>query len=268
MTLHLNLGKQTWKVLAPALDISIPLRFGGPQPNTYGVPRASSHPYEGQGFIGDVKQGGSCNFDSYTFIAHCNGTHTEGLGHLSPEDIYIHEILNESHFPASLISLPLRQGGGSKDSYQPPLEEEDWYVGVDDLENALESCHPDFLRALVIRTLPNDASKQSRDYMNAPCPFLSNEAMALISSKEIEHLLVDFPSVDRLMDDGKLSNHRIYWGYDGKKADFPQKTITEMVYVPDEVKDGKYLLEIQLAAFMSDASPSRPRLFELEEGGQ
>ncbi|TAE48491.1 MAG: cyclase family protein, partial [Bacteroidetes bacterium] len=40
-------------------------------------------------------------------------------------------------------------------------------------------------------------------------------------------------------------------------------TITEFVYVPDFVADGRYLLEIQVAAFMSDASPSRPRLFRL-----
>jgi hypothetical protein len=41
------------------------------------------------------------------------------------------------------------------------------------------------------------------------------------------------------------------------------KTITEMIYVRDEVADGLYLLNLQIAPFVSDAAPSRPLLYPL-----
>ena len=50
------------------------------------------------------------------------------------------------------------------------------------------------------------------------------------------HLLLDLPSVDREEDDGVLAAHHAFW-------DFPrttdlQRTITELLFVPDEVRDG------------------------------
>ena len=39
-------------------DISIPLNFNGTQPNTYGVDRATSQPYQDGSFIGDTRKGG------------------------------------------------------------------------------------------------------------------------------------------------------------------------------------------------------------------
>ena len=41
-------------------------------------------------------------------------------------------------------------------------------------------------------------------------------------------------------------------------------TITEMIFVNNEVKDGSYLLNLQIASFENDASPSKPILFELK----
>jgi hypothetical protein len=40
-------------------------------------------------------------------------------------------------------------------------------------------------------------------------------------------------------------------------------TITEMVFVPDAVADGIYLLNIQIASLETDASPSKPVLYPL-----
>ena len=34
-----------------------------------------------------------------------------------------------------------------------------------------------------------------------------------------------------------------------------------MIYVPDEVLDGDYLLELQVPHFINDAAPSRPVLY-------
>ena len=41
-------------------------------------------------------------------------------------------------------------------------------------------------------------------------------------------------------------------------------TITELIYVPNEIKDGLYLLQIQIASLEIDASPSKPVLYEID----
>jgi len=42
-------------------------------------------------------------------------------------------------------------------------------------------------------------------------------------------------------------------------------TITEMIFVNDAVKDGSYLLNLQIAPFENDASPSKPILFAIKK---
>ena len=41
------------------------------------------------------------------------------------------------------------------------------------------------------------------------------------------------------------------------------KTITELVYVHDSIKDGEYILQIQIISLENDASPSKPILYEI-----
>ena len=83
----------------------------------------------------------------------------------------------------------------------------------------------------------------------------------------VKHLLVDFPSVDRLLDEGRLTCHNIFWETDNKKLNLAArgKTITEMIFVSNDIIDGKYLLNIQTPSFVSDAAPSKPIIFEVNE---
>jgi hypothetical protein len=37
-----------------------------------------------------------------------------------------------------------------------------------------------------------------------------------------------------------------------------------MIYVPENIEDGIYLLNIQIASFETDASPSKPILYEIQ----
>jgi hypothetical protein len=41
-------------------------------------------------------------------------------------------------------------------------------------------------------------------------------------------------------------------------------TITEMIFVKDDISDGSYLLNLQIASFENDAAPSKPILYSLE----
>src|SRR6059036_1249671 len=99
--------------LKDPIDISIPLHFDGPQPNAYGVERASSKACEYNDLVGDTRRGGSVNFEQYTFIPHCNGTHTECVGHITHERISLRECLRDVFVPAMLVSIePERAANG------------------------------------------------------------------------------------------------------------------------------------------------------------
>ncbi|MBK9164849.1 MAG: cyclase family protein [Acidobacteria bacterium] len=267
-------------------DISIPLKFNGPQPNAYGVERARSEPVRAGSLVGDTRQGGSVNFEQYTFIPHCNGTHTECVGHITNERKSIRDCLTEILIPAVLISV---------EPSEPPvplLPEEGWpkagvegaaggqfggdkVIAKDSLIERLASVEDDIphsalriphSKALIIRTLPNTDAKLSAEYGedNIP-PYFTADAMRLIVEHGFTHLLVDMPSIDRIFDDGKLINHRIFWNVEeGSFETNPEtrmnSTITELIYVPNEVSDGEYMLNLQIAPFDSDCSPSRPLL--------
>ena len=65
--------------------------------------------------------------------------------------------------------------------------------------------------ALVIRTLPNSASKLSKKYSHTNPPFLAEDAAGFICESGIQHLLIDLPSVDKEKDEGKLLAHKAFW---------------------------------------------------------
>ena len=156
------------------IDISIPLFFNGEQPNTYGVDKATSKAYKDGRFIGDTRKGGPCNFETYSFTPHCNGTHTECIGHITIERVDILSSLNEEIIASTVISVLPKK---SNEHYIPDLSSADLVITKKDLEAQLKNANSDFLKALIIRTLPNLEKKKKRDYMNNAPAFLSIEAM-------------------------------------------------------------------------------------------
>lgn len=180
----------------------------------------------------------------------------------------VHQCLQDSFALATVISILPEKAAETAETeyYTPALAPTDLLITKSALQ-ATTIVTP-FQQALIIRTLPNERSKCSRDYMQQHPPFFTHEAMQYIVELGVKHLVVDMPSVDRLFDEGMLSNHHIYW-------DIPQgthtpvattrmeATITEFAFIPDELPDGQYLLELQIAAFESDAAPSRPMLWRI-----
>ena len=263
MKAEVEIGNKKYNVdFSKGIDISIPLNFNGEQPNTYGVDKATAKPYQDGNFIGDTRKGGPCNFEIYSFIPHCNGTHTECIGHITDERIDILSSLNEEMTPSTLISVTPKS---TDENYIPALKTEDLVITKEDLELQLKDVNSEFLRGLIIRTLPNSESKKSRDYMKEAPAFFSIDAMEYIVSLGVDHLLVDTPSVDRLLDEGNLSAHNIFWETKGKEfnSNTKNKTITEMIFTSENIKDGSYLLNLQIPAFVSDAAPSRPILYKV-----
>ncbi len=291
MIISLEIEDQIYKIDAEKpLDISIPLKFNGDQPNAYGVEKAVSEPCKAGKIIGDTRRGGSVNFEQYKFIPHCNGTHTECVGHITHQRISVRECLKDAFAAANLISVLPEKAGESDENYAVELNENDLLITKKSIEKALENFKFQIsnfkseenietpktkikdqrskIKSLIIRTLPNSSDKLSKTYLEEIPPFFSTEAMKFICEIGINHLVCDLPSIDRILDDGKLSNHRIFWNveqgsFELKSDSFVNNTITELAFISDEIADGKYLLNLQIAPFESDASPSRPILFEI-----
>ena len=215
----------------------------------------------------DTAAGGSCNVEVVSVIPHCNGTHTECVGHIVNDPVHVTAIVAKGLVLANLVSITPTSPDETDDSYDPPIKSDDRIITKAALQRSISG--RDVGDALIVRTLPNDQSKKSRNYNDEPGPYFSVEAIELLKSLGIEHLLVDFASVDRANDNGLMEIHHRFWDIarnqrDLEGAEPSTRTITEFVFVPDEVEDGRYLLDIQMAPFAADAAPSRPVLFKIE----
>ncbi|NND95395.1 MAG: cyclase family protein [Flavobacteriales bacterium] len=254
MTAHIETGQRTVKVdLGRPLPISIRMRNGSSNPVAWYASYPEFTPVLMEGFIGSVSKGGSVNTNDIKFNPHGNGTHTECIGHLTEEAHQIDEFMRDFIFLAKLISV------------EPEvllLDESEFRKKGDKIINE-ELLHgldlePD-VKALIIRTLPNEDFKLTQVYTGNNPAYMDNQAMDMLKEMGVEHLLIDLPSVDRENDGGKMLAHRAFW-YQGNKARM-HSTITEMVYVPDSIADGDYLLNIMVAPLGNDASPSKPVLY-------
>jgi arylformamidase len=230
--------------LKNGIDISIPYRTSKDAASAWYVQPIKIEPVRGDGFVGSVAEGGSVNFRDITLNPHGNGTHTECVGHIAPECFSVNQHLKQWMYDALLISI------------KPESQGTDLVITLDQIKKAVGDSKPE---ALVLRTLPNGSEKLSHQYSNTNPPYLEAAAAKWICDQGIDHLLLDLPSVDREVDGGELAAHRAFWNYPENPR--MQATITELIFVPNEVADGEYLLNLQVAPIENDASPSRPVLY-------
>jgi arylformamidase len=237
---------------ARPIDISIPIVNGSENLRAWYVDPPKMEPVRANGFVGSVVEGGAVNFRDIYFNPHGHGTHTECLGHITEEVYSINETLRSFICKAQLVTLePVT-------IWNETYDEEDLVILKDQFDRIAFEKDID---ALVIRTTPNPKSKKHFNYSATNPPYLHENVYEVIQRLGIKHLLIDLPSVDRESDGGVLSFHHLFWGV--PEAPDHEKTITELIYVPDNVNDGIYLLELQVAAFENDASPSRPVLYQI-----
>jgi arylformamidase len=222
------------------IDISIPMQSGVKNPNAFGIQHPVFEPFKSGSFVASVSEGGSVNCENLLLNPHGNGTHTECVGHITPNRITIHDSLKQFLFVARVVSATPHQGVIIAQDVIPHLSDQE--------------------QALIIRTLPNTSQKLTRNYSSIPTPYLQPELCRLLADHQIKHLLVDLPSVDPEVDEGKLTAHRMFWSY--PQSPRLDATITEMIFVPDEIQDGLYILNLQIASLHTDASPSKPILYK------
>ncbi|MCD8414378.1 cyclase family protein [Tenacibaculum dicentrarchi] len=234
--------------LAKPLDISIAIDTSKENVNAWYIDDPKITPVKLDDWIGSVEKGAFVNFNTIKFNPHSHITHTECVGHITKKVHSINKNLNKFFFLAEVISI-----------YPKKLENGDLVITKERLENVLEDKKRE---AVIIRTLPNSDKKTIARYSNTNPPYLLEEGAVYLKEKNIKHLLIDLPSVDKEKDEGKLVSHNAFWNTsENIRLD---ATITEFIYVKDAIKDGTYLLNLMIAPFENDATPSKPVLYKVE----
>lgn len=232
--------------LSKGIDLSSVLGKPGEELKAWGADDVDISPVERDGWVGSVKQGSSVNFFNIKFNPHGNGSHTETVGHISPEKESVNTHLKQHHLIANVVHLSPQGRNGDEVITLEGLKQKniDW-EGLD---------------ALIVRT--GDYGP-GHDFSNTNAPYFEPELLAYVRDFGIKHFLVDLPSVDREEDEGKLLAHHAFWNYPQNPR--MDATISELLRIPVNVEEGLYLLNLQTAAFENDAAPCRPVIFRLVE---
>jgi len=228
------------------IDISIPIDMSKKNINAWYIDDPAIFPEEFEGEKIKVSEGAVVNFNNIHFNPHSHITHTECVGHITEKVHSVNKNLKYFIFLAELVTVAPESRNG------------DFVISEKQLKTALKNKKRD---AIVIRTLPNLTDKKEMRYSNTNPPYLLEEAAIYLREKGIKHLLIDLPSVDKEKDEGKLLAHNAFWNTSGEIR--MNATITEFIYVPNSIEDGEYLLNLMIAPFENDATPSKPVLYEI-----
>jgi len=232
------------------IDLSIENNFSGNAPIFYGSEQPKAVAQQLGDFIGDLKSGGSCNVPIVSCNIHCTGTHTECISHILDSKVRVPDKCPTGLIPADVITVQPESSDSIEDLYHCDISGQ-LVISKRSIKQKISKPH----QALIIRTLPNDRSKLTRNYDDDPAPFFTNDAIDYISEVGVKHLLVDTPSIDKSDDGGMLGNHRSFF----KKGD----TISELLFIPDGIMDGFGFLQIHIPSWSLDSAPSRPIFFPI-----
>jgi len=216
--------------------------------NAWYIDEPKIEPVKDGEWIASVKEGACINFNNIIFNPHAHGTHTECVGHITEKVHSINQNLKQFFFLSEVVTVA------------PEKLNDDFVISKKQLQFAIGNKKRD---AIVIRTIPNTKEKLSKQYSNTNPTYLLEEAAVYLREKGIKHLLIDLPSVDKERDNCELLSHNAFWNTKGNiRFD---ATITEFIFVPNTVDDGCYFLNLQIAPFENDATPSKPILYKIIE---
>lgn len=231
--------------LSKPLDISMSLSDSKQNVNAWYIGKPKIKPAKVDGDVISVEKGAVVNFNNIKFNPHAHGTHTECVGHITETVYSVNKYLKTYFFFAELITVAPEKFG---DDFVISKKQLQFMIGNKKRE------------AVIIRTIPNTREKLSIQYSHTNPPYLQEDAAIYLREKGVQHLLIDLPSVDKEKDDGDLLCHNAFWNTSGRLR--RNATITEFIFVANSIEDGTYFLNIQMAPFENDASPSRPVLYK------
>jgi arylformamidase len=261
-------GQKVRAALDRGVSLAIAVEFGAGGPRHFGVGAPESRPFAVGSFSGSVATGASANCSTVTLTPHCQMTHTETVAHLTREAGDAWRVVPRGLLPAVVVSLVPEPASESSESTDPQPYATDSLITRRRLRAAWPMTRMIEPVAVIVRTLPNEAAKRTRNYTDLVPPYLTREAVEWLVEKRIEHLVLDVPSVDRTHDEGHMVGHRLFFGLPPGStargdAARSRATITELAFVPDEVHDGPCILSLAVPAIGGDAVPSQPIVYPL-----
>lgn len=237
--------KRYWVDLSVPISLSHTIRHGEENPNCFFAPHPEFKPYQSGDFIGSIEHGSPVNFYNIFLNPHGSSTHTECVGHIKTGYV-LKDCLKEHIFLSYVLSV----------EYET-VEDGDRIIS--DIERLNQI--PDEVDALILRVTNLD--KESLNFSGTNPIFVSKMLISEINRKGVQHLLVEIPSIDKEEDGGKLEGHREFWYGNGDVE--KNKTITELVKIPEVVEDGLYVLNLQVLNIALDVSPSNPVIYQCKK---
>jgi arylformamidase len=241
-----------------------------PTVSAFHLSPATSSPVEAGDFVGDTRQGGSVNCEVLQISPHGNGTHTEGVGHITQERI---PVTNALPAPLMLIVLldvsPVRLKD-TKEIYSGNYDGDDLVVTAKALEEQWQKAQAFKMSppALLVRACGEFIKKRNTQFSGKNPPYFTDQAMHWVRAMGATHFLTDVPSIDREDDGGDVCGHRIFWDLKDASSkpsgEAKGRTITELCNIPPSLEEGVYLLNLQVPPIQADAIPSWPMLYETQ----
>lgn len=231
--------------LEEAIDITIPVRKEG-NVSCYHLDSPEFSYYDSPSFSGSLDKGGSVNCEKVSYYAHSAGTHTECALHVLPCPFDMRHVTLPPVQMCLLITVA------------PEKKENDLVISEEALLPLIDT-QSEIIRTLVIRTQPNSEQKLRTDYSETNPPYFEPGLLTVLREQGFKNLITDLPSIDKESDGGALSAHKNWFSDNG--TPLSSQTITELVYIPDNVPDGMYAIQIQAPAIATDAVPSRVILY-------
>lgn len=245
-----------------ATSLSIRVRPNSPDNvKAFGLPGVEETGFRAGEFVGSIDEGGYLNCKILTIAPHGMGTHTESVRHIVSDGPPVCDVVPHKPFRIRLLTISPETLGSTRESYAVG-DDADLVITKSALQAGGLSGDVD---GLVIRTT-GGALKTGVDYTSSNPAYFTSDAMKLIG-ESVDHLLVDLPSVDRESDEGLLLNHRSFWNVGDRETLLSkdvkvERSITEMIYVPDHLSDGDYWCLVAVPDIDTDALPSRVLLYK------
>ena len=263
--------------LSDPIDISIPLHFNSPPGAcAFCLPAPKSSELAMGSFVLSVASGCPVNVNALEFNVHGSCTHTESIRHIKPHTSPVHT--NDEFAPkscwsgAALLSVAPQTLADCGECYLGSSEATDLVLSRANIQAAVNTIFVDvavedshaFCRAVVLRT---GMAAHGKDWSKTNPPYPTSDAIRWLLERfpDLQHIILDVPSLDREEDGGTTPNHKIFFGAteNDQESDqgFPLRFVTELTRIPDEAEQGMYLLNLQVAPFVgTDAVPARPVL--------
>ena len=233
--------------LEKPIDLTRNLDPFGEQTRCFSAPAAHAEPAQAGDFVLSLENGSPVNsYNLFTNI-HGNGTHTETARHVDKRGPTIAAGISQYLWFAPLVRIVPESIG------------DDLVITREQLEKSIINYSD--VSALIVSAEVPSTKQDIVDFSNQNPPYFLPRAIEYLVESGVKHLITDLPSVDKEQDGGKVASHHQFW--DTKNELRKDATITELVKVPSDLREGFYFLQLTPMKIALDAAMSRVVVYEV-----